>query len=329
MLKVIKTRKTFNKNISRLSSGNVEVEPLLLFFFIFGILCHSLACLWFLVAKLQDFEETTWVYRYGYVEAGVGEQYVAGLYFIVATITTVGYGDVSGGTPAEQLFCIGLMLMGVIAYSMAISAFTGLMSSANRRQKALLSKLGALSHLRDEYSLSFDFYWRLRQSLHYEHTMDMSEKLSFLHSLPPKLNVELSNIMYAQQLQGIRFFDNKSPSFIAAVAPKLKPVNLCKGDYLFLKGDEPDGIYFIKHGEAAYVERRPRADLIFATNKPGSYFGDIDFAAGDGQEPSRQFTVKAKTDMELLVLQKSDLYSIDNEFREETFSLFRNSLPHL
>ena len=45
-----------------------------------------------------------------------------------------------------------------------------------------------------------------------------------------------------------------------------------------MKGDPLDGIYFIKNGEAAFVERRPKADLIFATNKEGSYFGDIDFA---------------------------------------------------
>ena len=59
-----------------------------------------------------------------------------------------------------------------------------------------MQKLNVLSHLRDEYNLSFEFYWRLRQSLHYEHTMDMSEKLQFVQQLPPKLNIELSNIMY-------------------------------------------------------------------------------------------------------------------------------------
>lgn len=60
------------------------------------ILCHTLSCMWFLVARLEDFGPETWVYRYGYDTAGVFEQYLAGLYFIVATITTVGYGDISG-----------------------------------------------------------------------------------------------------------------------------------------------------------------------------------------------------------------------------------------
>ena len=71
-----------------------------------------------------------------------------------------------------------------------------------------------------------------------------------------------------------------------------------------MKGDPVDGIYFIKEGEAAFVERKPRADLIFATNKAGSYFGEMDFAAlQHSMEMKRSFTVKAKTDMDLLLLE--------------------------
>ena len=106
--------------------NSIELEKMLLFFFIFGILCHTLACLWFLVAKLQDFSPSTWVARYEYIDATNAEQYLASLYFIVTTITTVGYGDITSKNPAEQGFCIVLMLVGVIACSMAISSFTNI-----------------------------------------------------------------------------------------------------------------------------------------------------------------------------------------------------------
>ena len=102
-----------------------------MFFFLFAIMCHNLSCLWFLVAKLQDFNESTWVFKYEYDIASVPEQYLASLYFIVTTITTVGYGDITSKNPAEQAFCIILMIIGVIAYSMAISSFTNIMSAYN------------------------------------------------------------------------------------------------------------------------------------------------------------------------------------------------------
>lgn len=59
--------------------------------------------------------------------------------------------------------------------------------------------------------------------------------------------------MYSQELEGIKYFEDKNPRFIAAMAPLLKPVKVSKGEFIFLKGDTIDGIYFIKKGEAAYV----------------------------------------------------------------------------
>lgn len=94
-MKAVKTKARMKKKVSRVSSTNLEVEHLLSLIFIFIVLCHTFACLWFLLAKLQDFDESTWVVRYNYYDAPIAEQYLASLYFIVTTISTVGYGDIT------------------------------------------------------------------------------------------------------------------------------------------------------------------------------------------------------------------------------------------
>lgn len=121
------------KRVGRVSSANIEVGHLFSLVFIFTILCHTFACLWFLLAKLQDFDESTWVVRYGYLDSPIREQYLAGLYFIVTTISTVGYGDISSQSPWEQLFCLPLLVVGVIAYSVAISSIAGVMEASTRK----------------------------------------------------------------------------------------------------------------------------------------------------------------------------------------------------
>ena len=69
--------------------------------------------------------------------------------------------------------------------------------------------------------------------------------------------------------------------------------------------------------------QQSEADVVFAINKEGSYFGELEFAiSSDQQEVARKFAVKALTDVEVLVLEKSDLYKIDLEFKNEIFSLF-------
>ena len=222
------------------------------------------------------------------------------------------------------------MIAGVIGYSVAISSIMGMMEASTRKRKRLTSKLNVLEDLREEYGLAFEFYWRLRQSLHYDHVMDKTEHQNFVKELPLKLSLELSNIIHRHQLAGIEFFEKKSPEFIAAVAPKLKPLKVCKGDYIFMKGDSLDGIYFIKKGEAAFVEKRNKADLVFGTLVEGSHFGDIDFTnMEEGDTSRRNFTVKARKEMDLLLLEKSDLFAVDNNFKKEIFSLFEHSRHHL
>ncbi len=73
----------------------------------------------------------------------------------MATITTVGYGDISAKSTAELGFCIVLMIIGVIAYSTAISSFMSIMTASDKRQLLLRAKLDTLARVKDEYTLNF------------------------------------------------------------------------------------------------------------------------------------------------------------------------------
>ncbi len=90
------------------------------------------------------------------------EQYVNSLYFIVTTITTVGYGDRTAQTNVEMVFCCVLMIIGVIAYTMLISQLTSIISANDKKQARLKEKLDTLAKIRKEYGMDFEMYVRLR-----------------------------------------------------------------------------------------------------------------------------------------------------------------------
>jgi len=89
--------------------------------------------LWIIVAKIQliEDEEESWMMYYSMIKKSSIELYVFSWYFTVTTITTVGYGDISAHTTLERLFCIFLMIIGVIAFSFATGALSSLMANSD------------------------------------------------------------------------------------------------------------------------------------------------------------------------------------------------------
>jgi hypothetical protein len=54
------------------------------------------------------------------------EIYGVALYWTITTITTVGYGDISGNTSLERAYCIVVMVTGVISFSFVNSVLASI-----------------------------------------------------------------------------------------------------------------------------------------------------------------------------------------------------------
>ena len=87
----------------------------------------------------------------------------------MTTITTVGFGDISGDTGFEQLICIALMVIGVISFSFATGTLSSILSNMDSSQAKLKHKLRLLLQLRDEYDIPPSLYDELRNALKFDH----------------------------------------------------------------------------------------------------------------------------------------------------------------
>ena len=98
---------------------------------IFAIFCilfiHTLACIWIFIAGFfEDDYDENWLMAAGFNgEESSWKTYWLGSYFVVTTITTVGFGDHSGKNTSERILGMVTMILGVVAFSYA----TGMISS--------------------------------------------------------------------------------------------------------------------------------------------------------------------------------------------------------
>jgi hypothetical protein len=130
LLKIMKEKGKLMKYLNDILKIGHSLERLFFFMIIFFILCHISSCFWIMIAQFHSDDFVgTWMEKYidlGYAEK---ELYWTSIYWTVTTITTVGYGDISGGNNTERLFCSMVMIVGVFAFSFANGSLASIMSN--------------------------------------------------------------------------------------------------------------------------------------------------------------------------------------------------------
>ena len=102
------------------------------------ILFHLTACLWVIVyqnVKLFDEETPNWVdvsiSSGKMIDNSTSELYSVSMYFCITTITTVGYGDISGNNSSERVFCSLLQIIGAMGFSYVTSLVSDMICQHN------------------------------------------------------------------------------------------------------------------------------------------------------------------------------------------------------
>jgi hypothetical protein len=67
------------------------------------------------------------------MEKSVSDLYICSVYFVVTTVLTVGYGDIVAQSMLEKVFCIILMLIGVLSFSFSTGTLSAIIQSVDER----------------------------------------------------------------------------------------------------------------------------------------------------------------------------------------------------
>lgn len=73
------------------------------------------------------------------------------LYYTVTTISTVGYGDISGTNTVERVICIFLMITGVFFFSYSSGTLTNIISNREAQNQKLHEKTLVLNQIYQQY----------------------------------------------------------------------------------------------------------------------------------------------------------------------------------
>jgi hypothetical protein len=103
---------------------------------------------------------------------------------VVATIATVGFGDISASTLYEKIFVILVMLIGVTAFSFATGSLSSLMNNLDYIQAKIKQQIEFLDQIKRDYNIGPALYEEVRQSIKFSTEKDKSALIEFIQTLP-------------------------------------------------------------------------------------------------------------------------------------------------
>ena len=77
--------------------------------------------------------------------------------------------------------------------------------------------------------------------------------MNFVDDLPHKMKVEMSLFIHEKRFKKIKFFKNKTISFITWLCPLLRPYAFEDKQYIYSEGEEINSVYFLIKGNASFV----------------------------------------------------------------------------
>jgi len=269
-----------------------------------ALLCHVLSCAWRLSLRADGSED----------DSSWPDLYVEDAYWVLMTMTTVGYGDISPQGTKSRLYALLAMVISPIFFGAIVSALTHTTRSLfDDRTEEIITEVTTFMEAR---RLPMDVQQRvqrnLRNYLQKEHSKAMDPK--FFALLSPSMQRELSLALVSSTVLQFPLFRGAQHSFVAEIAQAHTLVECLAGDVVAEEGQLVQELVFVMLGRLT-MQLPPLEGSCDRTREfeieTGAWFGEGSLF---GQGCVRDGTIVAILDSELAVLKSREYIRVVRKF---------------
>ncbi|KAL7553159.1 hypothetical protein ACHAWF_016401 [Thalassiosira exigua] len=234
------------------------------------LLAHLNSCVFFAIANFNQHAnsgdvdgQTNWASSEGLIEPSpqcpgvpvpleiVSQQYTAGLYWAMATISTAGYGDITGDLNSVQeiLYSTLILIVGMMVYTLVIASLEDIVSqldvtsSLHKMKTDRVNTFAQIQCLPEHLKAKIGAY---QEQLWRSHFGVKGEQL--MQYVPPFLKSDLISGTTEPFLDKTFFLKDCAADVVAHVVRVLDLEIYLPGDCLFREGERCDLLYFVHSG---------------------------------------------------------------------------------
>ena len=234
------------------------------------LMAHLCACFfWFACTETTN---TPWytspekgVYHFGYETENydLNRKYVAALYFMLVTLTTVGYGDIVIITLQERIINIFVMIIGTTVFGYLIASVSSLVGSLNRTAALQQDRISEISAYLHERKCPKPLVKSIMK--YFNHIFELKtayDESAILSRLPMNLKNEILYFKNAESIIRIPLLHHlENHSVILYIFEKLVFAYYEPESVIINEGSPVSGIYFLTSGKALITKATSDIEL--------------------------------------------------------------------
>jgi len=283
--------------------ANASVMRLLKLLFFIMFAAHLLSCCWYALQAQENADEN-WLTAYSMEGEGVATLYISSIYWCMATMTGVGYGDVVAVTNNERLYSILTQLIGAAVFGFLIGNISTLLDTMDVRAATHKRKMTLLKDYMHERKLSKDLQDRLKAyySYYLQHKSVYDERM-ILANLSPNLRNKVVLQSNRDLVNSLHLFAGMPATFVSATVMELKPFFAVSGEEVAAEGEVGQEMYFLYQGTVELLKSIDGVQTLLGLMHDGYHFGESSLLS---QKP-RANSVVAGTFCDLYALSRESL----------------------
>ncbi|KAM4724892.1 voltage-gated delayed rectifier potassium channel KCNH8 [Anableps anableps] len=255
------------QKMDRYSQHSTVVLTLLMS--MFALLAHWMACIWYIIGKMEMEAnaynwDIGWLHELGKrLESPYGGMadvnttgggpsirsvYIASLYFTLSSLTSVGFGNVSANTDAEKIFSVCIMLIGALMHALVFGNVTAIIQRMYSRWSQYHTRTKDLKDFIRVHHLPQSLKQRMLE--YFQTTWSVNNGIDcneLLKDFPDELRSDITMHLNKEILE-LSLFASASRGCLRSLSLHIKTSFCTPGEYLLRQGDALQAIFFVCSG---------------------------------------------------------------------------------
>ncbi|MGH0159132.1 UNVERIFIED_CONTAM: hypothetical protein FKN15_062730 [Acipenser sinensis] len=271
---------------------------------------HTCAGLFYLAGCFkQKCDPGSWADKYGFTKYDPDiEHYITAVYWAGTTMTTTGYGDITGSTAIERIICIFVSIIGAFVFNYIVSQIGATLASTNASRVGFQNRLVAMTYFMESHDLSQSLQQRVIQYMSL-----LWEKYHLMFIRVFKFIVLMSLFVH---ISAVVFLTMACPQTCHNGWPQLT------GEYLAMKGDIGTEMFLILHGKVSVKKFGADHKEVVEHLVHGNSYGTVFLI----KRMSFPESVIAENYVDILTLSKDDFVEIGSFYPEVMSKLLKRAV---